>query len=219
MARARSPRRWLVKGVVALMLAAAGFTVASIIAGGPRELLIRDPPLSDYTWLRQELDRAEEQSDLELLGLRSRARVAVATTLERAIRYSRRSARRTRTHSIPPAMREALKDYFPQALLDEVRWAYSNRYLDLGTLVVWYKAEGGAVTLVDTIVYAGPKGVESEYLWAHELTHAMQYEELGVRDFARMYITHAALLEKQARDNGNRIANDLRARRRRTADG
>ena len=138
--------------------------------------------------------------------------VQAARALEQAIRYSRASARSTGTEPIPPRIRERLEGYFPEHILDEVRWAFPNRYLDLGTLVAWYKAEGGAVTLVDTIVYASRVGAGSEYLWAHELTHAMQYEELGLRDFARIYITHPELLERQARDNGNRIVRELRAR-------
>ena len=111
---------------------------------------------------------------------------------------------------------------FPQAslglsgedVLEDVRWAFPNRYLDLGSLVAWYKAEGGAVTLQDTIVYAGRMGVESEYLWAHELTHVMQYRELGLESFARVYVARPDLLEKQARQNANAILREIRARRR-----
>ena len=213
MARARSRWRSFLKVVVALLLlSAAGFAVASFIAGGPRELLARDPPLADYTWLRQGLARAEELSDQALKGTRRSGRIAAARALEQAIRYSRASARSTGTEPIPPRIRERLEGYFPEHILDEVRWAFPNRYLDLGTLVAWYKAVGGAVTLVDTSVYASRVGAGSEYLWAHELTHAMQYEELGLRDFARIYITHPELLERQARDNGNRIVRELRAR-------
>jgi len=216
MARARSRTRSFLTFVLALLLlAAGGFAVASILAGGPRELLARDPARADYTWLRQGLSRAEELSDSALDGTRRSGRLAAARALERAIRYSRASARRTGTETIPAPIRERLEGYFPEHLLDKVRWAFPNRYLDLGTLVAWYKAEGGAVTLQDTIIYASRVGVESEYLWAHELTHAMQYEELGLRDFARVYTTHYGVLEKQARDNGNRIVRDLRARDRR----
>lgn len=157
---------------------------------------------------------AEKLSESALEGVRRGGRAAAAEALERAIRYSRASARRTGTEPIPPEIREQLQDYFPPRLLDKVRWAFPNSDLELGSLVAWYKAEGGAVTLDDTIIYASRAGVKSEYLWAHELTHALQYEELGVGDFARIYATHPELLEKQARDNGNRIVRELRAKRR-----
>ena len=166
--------RFGLRVLLALLLVVAGaFVVASSMAGGPRELLARDPARADYTGLRQGLARAEDLSDRALAGTRRSANLAAARTLEQAIRYSRASARRTPTQAIPPRIRARLEGYFPEDLLDEVRWAFPNRYLDLGTLVAWYKAEGGAVTLQDTIVYAGRRGVESEYLWAHELTHAM----------------------------------------------
>ena len=218
MAPARSRRRWLLKGIAALLLLAGGvLAVAAQRAGDLRELLARDPPRSDYTWLRQGLSRAENLSDAALSGTHRSLQLAASRTLEQAIRYSRASARRTGTEPIPHGIREQLEGYFPEHLLEEVEWAFPNRNLDLDTLVAWHKAESGAVTLLDTIVYTGRTGLESEYLWAHELTHAMQYEELGLRDFARIYTTHPELLEKQARDNGNRIAAELRARRRQAA--
>ena len=87
-----------------------------------------------------------------------------------------------------------------------MRWAYSNQYLDLGTVVTaWYRSHGGAVTLEDTIIYSTPYAASRRFLWAHELTHAMQYDELGLANFARIYVTNPQLLEEQAWENARRI--------------
>src|SRR5690606_37525796 len=82
----------------------------------------------------------------------------------------------------------------------------------------WYKAEGGAVTLVDTIVFSSRYGASRRFLWAHELTHVMQYRELGIEDFARVYVTNPQLLERQAWDNARRIVIAIQRNARRAAE-
>ena len=192
----------------------AGLAVAVYSAGDPLEFLAGDPKRSDYTWLREELAYAEDIAEGALSAGRRRGTLAAAKALEQAIRASRASARSTGTEPIPEDIQKQFRDYFPKSVLEEVRGAFPNRYLDLGSLVAWYNAEGGAVTLNDTIVYASPRAAESEYLWAHELTHVMQYNELGLDDFCRVYVTNSELLERQARENANRIIHDIRSRSR-----
>jgi hypothetical protein len=41
----------------------------------------------------------------------------------------------------------------------------------------------------------------------------MQYEELGVEQFTRIYVSNPELIERQARDNAVRIIVDVRRRR------
>ena len=203
--------------LVLLLLAGGALGAVVFLGGGPRAFFTDDPPRADYTWLRRELSNAEDAAERMMGGARRSGNLAAAEALEQAILASRASALSTGTEPIPRAIREQLEDYFPQDVLDDVRWAFPNSYLDLGSLVAWYKAEGGAVTLQDTIVYASRAGLESEYLWAHELTHVLQYEELGLEDFARIYATNPELLEKQARENANRIVRDIRSRKKAAA--
>jgi hypothetical protein len=42
-------------------------------------------------------------------------------------------------------------------------------------------------------------------LWAHELTHVMQYERWGADGFARRYLENYQAVEKEAIDNANRF--------------
>jgi hypothetical protein len=44
----------------------------------------------------------------------------------------------------------------------------------------------GAITFVDTIVSHGPMSAQTLF---HELVHVVQYEELGLEDFAAKYVT------------------------------
>jgi hypothetical protein len=214
MGHSASKSRLLLKILLSLVLVmGAGFAVASAIVSGPRALLARDPPRMDYSRLRQGLGEAAKVARGALNGTRRAARLASAVSLEKAILYSRASARRTRTEPIPAEIREQLEDYFPEHILDEIRWAFPNEYFDLGTVVAaWYGSEGGAVTLRDTIVFSTAHGAGNRYLWAHELTHAVQYDELGTADFAKVYVTNPKLLEQQAWANADAIVRDLQQR-------
>jgi len=219
MAPSRFPRASkLLLGLALFGLAA--MIAAIVAAGGVRELMARDAPRMEYLWLRQGLGRAEVVADRAALGAGRASTQAAAQALERAILYSRASARRTGTRPVPPAIRQQLQDYFPGHILFKVRWSFPNRELDLGSAVAaWYRSHGGAVTLQDTIVFSTPRSAANRHLWAHELTHALQYEELGTQDFARVYVTNPHLLERQAWDNARRIVRDLELRSRASAAG
>lgn len=207
MVRHQPRSRWLLKVLLAIVITAAVALGAAVTrAGGWGPLFALDPPRADYDWLRSGLQRAENATEAALKGTRQASRRAAANALQRAIRYSRASARSTGVQPIPEDIREQLQDFFPEHILDDVRWAYSNQYLDLGTVVTaWYRSHGGAVTLEDTIIYSTPYAASRRFLWAHELTHAMQYDELGLADFARIYVTNPQLLEQQAWENARRI--------------
>lgn len=211
------------RGLAVLLLRVAGGTVLLLLSialvmisqgADPRNLLRREPPRVNYAWLRQGLAAAAEVANrsAEITGRGST--IAASRALERAILYSRSSARGTGTQPVPPAFREAFADYFPHHVLSNTRWALNNRNIDLGTAVqAWYGRPGGAVTLKDTIVFSTRNAASTPLLWAHELTHVMQYEELGVEQFTRIYVSNPELLERQARENAARIIVDLRRRR------
>jgi hypothetical protein len=139
-----------------------------------------------------------------------------AAALAQAIRYSRGQARTGMTSPVPDYVRERLAPYFPARTLRNARWVLAGRRVSLGTVLAgWYYREG-AVTLDDTIVFSSTRAATHIGLWAHELTHVRQYEELGVEDFARLYATNWPALENQAQENGRLIIADLAQRRNRT---
>ncbi|SFP40070.1 eCIS core domain-containing protein [Sphingomonas rubra] len=129
--------------------------------------------------------------------------------LAQAIRFSRRQARTASPQPIPRAIAEALKDYFPSHTLRRVRWTTAGRRISLGTVLAgWYYREG-AVTLDEVVVFSNPNTAKDVQLWAHELVHVRQYEEVGIDRFARLYVGSWPVLEQQARDNAAIIAREV----------
>jgi hypothetical protein len=47
-------------------------------------------------------------------------------------------------------------------------------------------------------------------LWAHELTHVMQYERWGTLGFAERYVRDHEVVEREARENAARFRAWLR---------
>lgn len=130
--------------------------------------------------------------------------------LAASIRYSRNQARGAQARHIPADIREQLQPYFPEHLLNDVRWTLAGHRLSLGTVLAgWYYTEG-AVTLDDVVVFSDPDTAENLWLWAHELTHVQQYEHLGVDGFAARYSRDWPAMERQASTNAFRITAAIR---------
>lgn len=151
------------------------------------------------------------KSDIRAIGRRSDAQVRSSTdlvarqvggaALAQTIRQSRSQALLERTFPVPQKIRDELEPHFPTIDFDTLRWKPANGRLSLGTaLTQWYLKEG-AIALVDLIVFTSVSTAKSRPLWAHELTHVVQYQELGVDGFTRTYVLDHARLELQAQQN------------------
>lgn len=123
-----------------------------------------------------------------------------APALAASIRYSRQEALSGRAQAIPWRVRKVLAPYFPDDVLDAVRWTTPHG-LNLGTVVAGWFYRDGAVTLDDVVVFSDRRCAQNWGMWAHELTHVLQYRALGVDGFARRYLTDWAELEGQAVEN------------------
>jgi hypothetical protein len=112
---------------------------------------------------------------------------------------------------MPPQIRAQLEPYFPASILDKAKWtAAAGISLD-GMLTNWFALEG-AITLGEVIAFSGGVLVSEDVeLWAHELTHVMQYERLGIETFAFEYLQDFTVLESEARGNASRIMVDVAA--------
>ena len=62
----------------------------------------------------------------------------------------------------------------------------------------------GAITLGEVIAFSDGMQAQDVEVWAHELTHVIQYEQLGIDTFAFEYSYDFTDLENQARDNASR---------------
>ena len=105
---------------------------------------------------------------------------ATAPLLATAIRESRKQAIDRGVSPIPPHIRSTLQPYFPAAILDKARWTTAAGISLDGALTNWFNMEG-AITLGEVIAFSdGMQAQQDVEVWAHELTHVMQYEQLGI---------------------------------------
>jgi len=60
-------------------------------------------------------------------------------------------------------------------------------------------------------VFSNDSLINNTSLWAHELTHVLQYNQLGVETFAFQYTTGWSSMESQAQTNQERISQSIQA--------
>jgi Domain of unknown function (DUF4157) len=128
-----------------------------------------------------------------------------ARLLADLIHAARETAIANGVKSIPPQIHSALLGFFPDAMLRRVR--YSSGHADAITIPGLAMSYGhiDAVTLGDVILFQDDNAARTDKkLWAHELTHVMQYERWGVDGFAKRYLQDYDAVEREARDNADR---------------
>jgi len=210
---ADAQKKSVFRRLVPFILLAAIAALVALLAGNIFGFQ-QDPPRGNYEAIERTLERAKRAARPAAEAAGKRASDMAATALKQAIQYSRENAKRSGTYPIPPEVKADLQYYFSKDLLERVEWTPAGRHLDLGSLIAaWYRREGGAVTLKDVVVYSNEDMVQNRTLWAHELTHALQYEKLGLKDFAWVYLTNHEVLERQARENAARISQEIRIHR------
>ena len=133
-----------------------------------------------------------------------------APMIATAIRESRQQAIDRGVSPIPPHIRATLQPYFPTAILDKARWTTAGGISLDGALTNWFNMEG-AITLGEVIAFTDGMQAQDVEVWAHELTHVTQYEQLGIETFAFEYSNDFTVLEDQARDNASRTMASIAA--------
>ena len=131
-----------------------------------------------------------------------------APLLATAIRASRGQALNRGVNTIPQDVRLALAPYFSQAILDKVRWTTAGGISIDGALKNWFNQEG-AVVFDEVIVFANQGLTSNIELWAHEITHVLQYSQMGVETFAFQYSYDWNGIEGQATDNASQISRSI----------
>jgi len=121
------------------------------------------------------------------------------------IHSARESAIANGVRSVPSAIHRSLLGYFPDAILRKVRYASGQAdSITIPGLALTY-GHIDAVTLGDVIMFRDDRAARTDSkLWAHELTHVMQYERWGIEGFARRYLQDYEAVEREARDNADR---------------
>jgi uncharacterized protein DUF4157 len=108
---------------------------------------------------------------------------------------------------VPTAVYRSLLGYFPAALLQKCRFATGRSHaLTLPALAFSY-GDATAITLGDVVLFKTDRVAETDLkVWAHELTHVMQYQRWGIEGFANRYVRDSRAVEQEAIDNANRFA-------------
>jgi hypothetical protein len=144
--------------------------------------------------------RAQPRIEPSLLDYAARA---LASLLETA----REQAIANGVKPLPPAVYRGLLGYFPAGLLQKARYAvgYADG-ISLPALAFTY-GDATAMTLGDVVVFRNERTAQTDLkLWAHELTHVMQYQRWGMDGFASHYVRESADLEREAYSNADRFA-------------
>jgi Domain of unknown function (DUF4157) len=111
---------------------------------------------------------------------------------------------------IPVALRRQLAPFFPRTVLEKVRYATAwDPTADLLPALFMGNSTKSAMTLGDVILFRDAHGVTDPLLWAHELTHVMQYQQLGVPAFATRYLERGWELEAEAMEKADAIGRQL----------
>jgi hypothetical protein len=96
---------------------------------------------------------------------------------------------------IPARLRKTLRRWYPDDLLNAVRWASFQ-----GTVKQFLKdarmnfdGDTLAVTLIDVVIFRSDDLANDGALWAHELYHMQQYRAWGVFGFAKRWVDDPAV--------------------------
>jgi hypothetical protein len=119
---------------------------------------------------------------------------------------SRQQAMRQGVQPMPPRIYRALLGYFPAELLASVVCRSGSTQDDPLPFLAFRYGDALALTLGDVIVFRDKDAMQSDLrLWAHEVTHVMQYRRWGLQGFAARYLRDHDGVEREAYTNADRF--------------
>jgi hypothetical protein len=108
---------------------------------------------------------------------------------------------------LPAGVQRGLIGFFPPMLLQRVRHAIAPKpaTLSLPTLAFSY-GDADTITLVDVVLFRDERIARDDLVvWAHALTHVMQFQRWGTDGFAARFVRDRHAMEREARDNAARF--------------
>ncbi len=130
-----------------------------------------------------------------------------ARLLAQLIEAAREQAIADGVRQVPPAVYRGLLGYFPPAVLQRARFASGGASRIALPAVAFSYGNPKAITLGDVILFRDDRAAQTDLrLWAHELTHVMQYQRWGLDGFAARYVADCRGIEREANDNAARFA-------------
>ncbi len=127
--------------------------------------------------------------------------------LARLIETAREQAIADGVRPVPPTVYRGLLGYFPPALLQKARFGSQGAERIAMPALAFSYGDAAAITLGDVILFRDERSAQTDLtLWAHELTHVMQYQRWGMDGFASRYVADSSGVEREAYDNAARFA-------------
>lgn len=112
---------------------------------------------------------------------------------------------------MPQSIKSQLAPFFPPRILDKAKSTTRGEAgISLATTTLEVNGDIAAITLNNIIVFRDNAATLDAALWAHELIHVSQYDNMGIDGFAAMYAGPGAnTLENDAYAYGAHVQNQL----------
>jgi hypothetical protein len=155
--------------------------------------------ISDMPNSRRNIGREIAQMGKELDGIRLEGQAATgAAAVEQWLIVSRNAARSTGVSPMPPAIRQALGNFYDQQIYEMVAFKIADSgALNLVNLAFRF-GDADAVTLIDTVIFKNEAAASNPGLWVHELKHVQQFRDWGRRTFSIRYLSSWDSVENEA---------------------
>jgi hypothetical protein len=116
-----------------------------------------------------------------------------------AIADGRNAALKNGTKRMPLDVRVQLQPYFGESLLDSVRYTTDSKlYNGLLPGIALHQGGAGAITLVNVVVFKDAAKAFNIRIWAHEMFHVKQYDDMGLTEFSATYTLDHNAIERPA---------------------
>jgi len=127
-------------------------------------------------------------------------------TLTHLIESARQQAIADGVRPIPAAVYRSLIGYFPPILLRKTRFAGDRADALTAPALAISSGDAAAVTLGEIVLFKTELAAQCDLkLWAHELTHVMQYQRWGIDGFADHCVQDCTAVRQEADDNADRF--------------
>ncbi len=96
---------------------------------------------------------------------------------------------------IPARLRKKLRRWYPEDLLNAVRWTSLRGPVKqlLKDSRMNFDGETLAITMIDVVIFRSDDLANDGALWAHELYHVQQYRTWGVFGFAKRWVDDSSV--------------------------
>jgi len=96
---------------------------------------------------------------------------------------------------MPEDVKRDLRRWYPDALLNSVRWTANWGALQntLQAAQMSFNGQTQAITVINAVVFRDGQLANDRVLWAHEMYHVQQYRQWGVFGFAKAWVDNSSV--------------------------